>query len=439
MQPPKSKVKLSAEQAKVVAAVLAPPGDPAEAKVAVVTGNPGTGKTTTSEEIVRGFESMWPRGYVALSPTGKAAKRFTEVTGYPCLTIHRALAAWERELGGSDYGPPEGLPSLRSLRAVIIDEASMIDQELFLRLLAMLPPWTRRIVLVGDADQLPSVGAGCVLRDLIASGRIPSFRLEFVWRQDEHSWIRKNTQSINRGQRPIVDPESIDWFETMCGDDVEAAVDRVVTLAQENPAAQVLTPIRRGALGADNLNRLVRAAVNPVAGRQGWKAGDKEFFRNDRVIHIKNDYPRDVFNGECGVVIGPIEREGSGIELAVDYGGRIVYYDAKAAKDKLELSFALTIHKSQGSEYPGVIAILHSSHYYMLSRQLAYVAASRAQERVWIVGNEKGVQRAVRNNQTVERRTRLAVRINEAFDTEKASPGSWNTGANGATGSGAET
>jgi exodeoxyribonuclease V alpha subunit len=421
--------RFSAEQQAVVDRVLAAPGSSLAAKIAAVTGPPGSGKTTLSKGIMGGCARLFGQGSaMALSPTGKAARRFTEVTGHPCATIHRALIAWERAAkaaddpgatGNAEWNAPEGIVPRGALRAVLVDEASMVDMQLMLRLMRALPPWTERIVLVGDADQLPSVGAGCVLRDLMASGRVPTFRLTQIYRQDDRSWIRVNTQRINRGERPVADPQAIDYFERLHEDDAGAAIDSVVALAKERPGAQVLTPTNRGALGAENLNRLVREAVNPAAGRTGWKAGDIEFLRGDRVIQIKNNYDLDVFNGETAVVVGPIPDPNGGDDLlAVDFDGRKVLYDMETAAEGLRLAFALTVHKAQGGEADDVVVVLHSSHSFLLSRQLAYVALSRARKRAWIVGDEKGVQRAVRNNQTMERRTRLAERIREAFSAD---------------------
>lgn len=421
--------QFSSEQQAVIDRVLAPPNSSLATKIAAITGPPGSGKTTLSEGIMGGWTRMFGRSSsMALSPTGKAARRFKEVTGHPCATIHRALVAWEKAAKAliddpsssknAEWGSPSDIVPRGSLRAVLIDEASMVDMQLMLRLMQALPPWTERIVLVGDSDQLPSVGAGCVLRDVMASGYIPTFRLTRIYRQDDDSWIRVNTQRINQGERPIADPNAIDWFESIC-EDALSAVDQVVALAKEHPNAQVLTPTHRGPLGAENLNRLVREAVNPIANRTGWTAGETTFFRGDRVVHKKNNYglgPSGVFNGETALVVGPVPSNDDDDRLAVDYGyEEKVLYDRETAAKELRLAFALTVHSFQGSETTEAIIVVHSSHSFLLNRQILYTAASRAREKLWIVGNEKGIVRAVKHSQTVQRRTRLTERLREKF------------------------
>lgn len=383
-----------------------------------------THNTTLSKAIMGGFSRLFgPGSAMALSPTGKAARRFTEVTGHPCATIHRALAPWEKDAEKTDEGDtsyafrsPLDIVPRGALRAILVDESSMVDMRLFLRLMKNIPPWLERIVFVGDADQLPSVGAGCVFRDLMTSGHVPTFKLTHVYRQDEHSWIRHNTININNGQRPVVDPEATDYFEHLY-ETVPECVDRVVALAKEHPEAQVLTPTNRGVLGATNLNQVVREAINPRGERRGWQAGELTFFRNDRVIQIKNNYELDVMNGETGVAVG-IVLDGDHEKMAVDFGGRKVLYDQEQA-EQLRLAFALTIHKAQGSESPGIITVIHSSHTFLLNRQLFYVALSRARERAWVVGDDTGIKRAVKMSQTSQRKTRLAERIREAFAGER--------------------
>lgn len=391
----------SAEQKKAIdAATSLHRGD----SVMALIGGPGTGKTTITTQIMEGaVRNYGVPGVLAMAPTGKASRRFAEVTGFGCSTIHRNVLAWERGQGA----PP-------TLRMVVIDEASMVDEELFLRVLHLLPSGIQRILLVGDSEQLPSVGAGSVLRDIISSECLPIFRLNHVYRQSEHSWIRENARRINIGQRPFVEDESEDYFEIL-EDDPEKAVEQVRELAIANPKAQVLVPTYKGPLGATNLNEVVREAVNPSNGRAGWKAGKKVFRRHDRVIHKVNNYDLDVMNGEVGTAVGLVKNQDDDHDMLVDYEGRRVQYPRDVAADELKLAFALTVHSSQGSEYEDAIVICHSTHAFLLSRPLFYTAVTRARKRVWIVGNDKGIRLAVKKNDPRDRKTLLTERIKEAF------------------------
>lgn len=417
----------SPDQLAAIVPMTLPPGDPAATRVGIMTGGPGTGKTHSSREILTRWCQAWgARAVIALSPTGKASRRLTEVTGHPCHTVHKALVPWERanEAGNPYFGDDDrfgtGIPSPARLRAVLVDEASMLDEETFLRLLRCIPPWVHRILLVGDQDQLPSVGKGCVLRDLIASGKIPAWRLTKIWRQSAHSWITENAARINRGERPVVDDVSEDYFEEHCdsADGVREAIRRLVL---QSPSAQVLTPVHRSIIGATALNEMVRETINPaVDGQPSWRAKEGvEFRKGDRVIHRKNNYDMGVMNGEVGLVVAietaRDEDKKDDLCLVVDYDGKRIQYDRKTAGDQLKLAFALTVHSSQGSEYEDVIAVVHSSHAYMVSRQIFYVCLTRARKRAFIVGDDKGIRIAVKRDQRASRRTGLVDRLSDAF------------------------
>lgn len=371
-----------------------------------------THNTTIATEIMTRLATQYGRSAVrALSPTGKAARRFTEVTGFQCHTIHKMVWSWEAKRGEGDSH------DLENLRAVVVDEASMVDTYLAERLLALLPPTVERVLFVGDANQLPSVGPGCFLRDLMVCGKVPTWKLTKIWRQSEHSWIRVNADKINRGERPIAEPESEDYFEHIC-DSAEQVREVVRTLVAANPQAQVLVPMRRFGIGAQALNDLVRDTVNPAKGRPGWKAGEVEYHRGDRVIHKVNNYQLGVANGEVGVCTSLEKFQTSKGEtdhmLVVDYGDRHVVYNRPTAAKELRLAYALTIHSSQGSEYEDVIAVVHSSAAYLLCRELFYTAVSRAKKRLWVVGDERGIQMAVKRVSSDQRVTMLVQRIQEA-------------------------
>lgn len=401
----------SAEQLAAIEAVTRSDEDPAAVRCAVLTGNPGTGKTAVSEEVVARWRDLWGRESVAtLCPTGKAARRFTELTGYPALTIHRALIPWEE----ANPDTPAGLPPLESLRGLIVDEASMVDQYLAQRLLDILPAGVR-LLLVGDADQLPSVGPGAVLRDIIASGRVPVYRLTQVYRQSERSWIAMNAQRINRGERPLAPVDSEDYFETVC-EQPEQVLTEIARVVRANPDTQVLVPIYRGPIGANVINDLVRSIVNPDRGQPSF--GPEGRFRvGDRVIHKKNNYQLSTFNGEVGRVVQVGERildDRPVPTMLVDYDGRVVPYDWQTAVEQLRQAWALTIHSAQGSQWSAVAVVVHASHGHFLSRQLFYTAVSRAQKRLTVITDRRGVEMAVRRNTDRTRRTLLAERIREA-------------------------
>jgi exodeoxyribonuclease V alpha subunit len=349
------------------------------------------------------------------APTGRAAKRLHEATGHPASTLHRLL----------EWRPAEnrfGRNAARPLEAdvLVVDEASMVDIRLCADLVAALAPGTR-LLLVGDEDQLPSVGPGMVLRDVIASGVVPVVRLEEIFRQAAQSLIVTNAHRIHDGQLPeLGEPsprgpraDTRDFF-FLGEDDAEAAArtirDLVVRRLPDRYGLsprniQVLTPMHRGELGATALNQLLQDALG--AGAQELRSGGRCFRLGDRVMQLRNDYDRDVWNGDVGHVTRVDPEAGA---LLVDFEGREVAF-ASEDLDELGLAYAATVHKSQGSEYPAVVIAVHSQHFVMLARNLLYTAVTRGKRLVVLVGTMKALAIAVRNAKVTLRSTRLRQRL----------------------------
>ncbi len=380
-------------------------------RVSILTGGPGTGKST----IVGGVISLARtrgRSVVLAAPTGRAAKRLTETTGMEAKTIHRLL----------EFQPTAGYRFQRDrdnpldADIVIVDEVSMVDVLLMNHLLGAIPPGGH-LLLVGDVDQLPSVGAGNVLRDLIDSGAVPTTRLDTIFRQAKDSHIVYNAHRINRGEMPVFDRGSRDFF--LFGEsDADKAADWVVNLVSEriprrfghNPIEdiQVLAPMHRGSAGVGALNERLQAALNPPGlGRTERVHAGRTFRTGDRVMQTRNDYDRQVFNGDQGRLVEVDLEEGL---LVVSFDGRPVAYDY-GQLDELVHAYAVSIHKSQGSEYPAVVVPILTQHYVMLQRNLLYTAVTRARELVVLVGDRRAIAIAVRNNRVVSRNTRLAERL----------------------------
>lgn len=376
-------------------------------KVLVLTGGPGTGKTTTTIGIISAYREAGAK-IVLAAPTGRAAKRLSETTGMEAKTIHRLLEVkppngYQR----NEENPLEG-------DVLIVDECSMIDIMLMYNLLKAVPD-DMTLILVGDVDQLPSVGAGNVLSDIIASGCIPVVKLERIFRQAQGSRIIMNAHRINKGQAiDMRGGREADFFFA-AQETPEAAADLIVKYVTENLPRyyradpirdiQVLTPMQRGVVGAVNLNQRLQDALNKT--RIFLRRGGTEYRLHDKVMQIRNDYNKEVYNGDIGFIssVNMEERE-----LNVNFEGREVTYDATEL-DELVLAYACTIHKSQGSEYPIVVMPFMMTHYIMLQRNLLYTGVTRAKKILVLVGEKKAVSYAIRNNKAVTRNTRLKERI----------------------------
>jgi exodeoxyribonuclease V alpha subunit len=403
-------ITYNAEQSRAIAASLNP-----LVTALVITGGPGVGKTECTRAIVERFD-----GRVGLcSPTGKAAKRLSEASGREAETIHRLLGV--EPGGGFIHNAENQLPH----DMILVDEASMVDIELMDALLDATSSSTK-LVLVGDVDQLPSIGPGHVLRDVIASRMIPTVRLEHVYRQGERSYISVNAQRMRRGEDLMLDPNAEDFFWLPCND-AKAAFDQTIKLVTDvipqrhgvDPVrdVQVLAPQRKGDCGIFAFNAALQPLLNPPKGMKPMEARNPRgmvFREGDKVRHIRNNYALQVFNGEVGIVT-TIEEHVAGAtrttSVAVDYGDRVVTYPSQRELDEIVLHYAGTVHASQGSEYPVVVLLLHSSHSYLLSRNLAYTGLTRAKKAVYLVGDEKGLKRALKNTDVAQRHTRLAERI----------------------------
>ncbi len=385
--------------------------------ILVVTGGPGTGKTTTIKALLTTFQLMRQKVLLA-APTGRAAKRVTEATGEEAFTIHRLLEYSYTEGEGFRFQRNEDNPV--EAQVVIIDEASMVDLMLMYNLLKALPAGCR-LLMVGDADQLPAVGAGNVLKDLINSGSIPCFRLNYIFRQARESMIIVNAHRVNQGEMPYLNVKRKDFF-FMHEEDPELAAQLVVQLCLErlpnygpfDPLLdlQVLTPMRKTAAGVDRLNLLLQEALNPPARDKLEASGKGSVFRlGDKVMQIRNNYQKEVFNGDIGLITA-IDKEET--ELVVTFRDllqpRPVIYDFTEL-DELVLSYAVSVHKSQGSEYPVIIMPVLTQHYMLLQRNLLYTGITRARKLAVLVGSKKALAIAVRNNKAEERFTFLDGRL----------------------------
>ena len=375
-------------------------------KILLLTGGPGTGKTTTTLGIITAFQNAGAQIILA-APTGRAAKRLSEATGLEAKTIHRLL----------EVKPPEGYQRNEDHPlegdVLIVDECSMIDLLLMYNLLKAVPD-SMTLIMVGDVDQLPSVGAGNVLRDVIDSDCFPVVRLTRIFRQAQSSRIIMNAHRINAGQFPdISNGRNTDFFFVE-KEDPEEAVREIVALVHSRlpqhyhvppGEIQVLTPMQRGVTGAANLNQVLQAAINP--GDLGLKRGGIMFKPRDKVMQIRNNYDKEVFNGDIGAVDRVDLEERT---LFVNMDGREIEYDVTEL-DELTLAYATTIHKSQGSEYPIVVMPILMSHFVMLQRNLVYTGVTRAKKIMVIVGTKKALGYAVRNVTVSNRLTFLKERL----------------------------
>jgi exodeoxyribonuclease V alpha subunit len=375
-------------------------------KVMVLTGGPGTGKTTTTQGIIEAYKARGMKILLA-APTGRAAKRMTEATGMEAKTIHRLLEYNPQDgYKRNDENPLEG-------DALIVDECSMIDIILFYNLMKAIPT-DMRLILVGDIDQLPSVGAGNVLRDIIDSEKIPVVRLTRIFRQAQSSRIVMNAHAINAGHFPDISNGRQTDFFFMNEEDANSIPNTIVGLVRDRlPRAykfqakeiQVLTPMQRGEVGATNLNMLLQSALNP-SGASLTRSG-YQYRKGDKVMQIRNNYDKNVFNGDIGYITAVDENERT---LQVTFDEKVVDYDVTEL-DELTLAYAITIHKSQGSEFPIVIIPVTMKHFVMLQRNLIYTGITRAKKICVLVGTTKALGYAIRNNPVCDRNTMLKERL----------------------------
>ena len=379
----------------------------------ILTGGPGTGKTTTTTGIIHLFEQLGRRITLA-APTGRAAKRLSETTKREAKTIHRLL-----EFSPQENGFKRNAENPLETDVVIIDEISMVDLVLMNNLLKAIPP-EAMLILVGDVDQLPSVGAGNVLKDLIASDKITVVRLTEIFRQAQASLIVTNAHRVNRGKHPKVKgPSDRDFFFIEEADPEEVVTcicnlvrDRLPKHYDYHPMddIQVLCPMRRSTVGTDNLNRRLQEALNTNSTET--VNGGRNFWVGDKVMQVRNNYDYDVFNGDIGRIssVDQVEKQ-----VLISFPEKVVRYDM-ADLNELVLAYATTVHKAQGSEYTAVVIPLLTQHYMMLQRNLLYTAITRAKELVVIVGTKEALAVAIRNNKVVERNSHLASRIGAALE-----------------------
>ncbi len=396
-------VDLTDQQQGAVKAALTQP-------ISVLTGGPGTGKTTTLRMVINALEAL-EFEFALACPTGRAAKRMSEATGHSASTIHRLLGFTPSE-GGYQFDEDDPL----DIDMLIVDESSMIDLLLFNDLLKALRPETH-IMLVGDVDQLPSVGAGSVLQDVIHSEQAFVTRLELIFRQQEDSQIVLNAHRINHGEQPNLTNKASDFFFFSEEDPAEAAKLIVDIVKNRLPAkfgvnavtdVQVISPMYRGPSGVNALNELLQQALNGSDHATAEKKiGSRVFRKGDKVMQTRNNYDKEVFNGDIGIITG-IDFDDGTLEVAIDTG--YVYYEWSET-DELIHAYCISTHRSQGSEYPIVVMPVMTQHYMMLQRNLIYTAITRAKQAVVLVGSRKAVAMAVNNNRVATRYSGLLDRL----------------------------
>ena len=380
--------------------------------VLVLTGGPGTGKTTVIKGILSILKAQGLKIRLA-APTGRAAKRLSETTGQKALTIHRLLEA--NNLAQDDnlqLGFSKDIDDQLDADVIILDEVSMVDIVLMHHFLNAVPDGCR-IILVGDTDQLPAVGPGSVLKDIIRSQKIPAIRLDEIFRQAQTSMIIQNAHIINAGRLPDIRKQYSDFVFYELNDDTSITQKILDLCTKDLPHegfdvlkdVQVLSPMHRFLCGVENLNLMLQEQLNPKKNQDELKYSAQTFRVGDKVMHIRNNYQKNVFNGDIGF-IQDINNE----KLTVDYFDHIVTYE-KNELNELTLAYASSVHKSQGSEYKVVIIPLSTSHYIMLQRNLLYTAITRAKQKVIIIGSKKALMTAIQSNRTQKRYTLLAERL----------------------------
>ncbi len=383
----------------------------ASSKVLIITGGPGTGKTTIITAILKIFQQLRLKILLA-APTGRAAKRMSEATQEEARTIHRLL----------EYSPQKGRfrkdhNDPLEADGVIIDEASMIDTLLMYHLLKAIPPYAH-LILVGDVDQLPSVGPGNVLKDIIDSGTFTVVRLTEIFRQAQESMIVVNAHRVNQGLFPILkrdEKKELKDFYFIEEEEPEKIQNKILSLCSEripryfgfHPVRdiQVITPMHKGILGVSHLNLELQKRLNPES--RNITHGGRVFRWGDKVMQIVNNYDKEIFNGDIGW-ISEIDQEAG--EVVIDFDGRLLLYNASEL-DEIVLAYAISVHKSQGSEYPAVILPISTQHYVLLQRNLLYTAITRAKRLVVLIGTKKALAIAIKNNKPQLRYTRLSERL----------------------------
>lgn len=380
--------------------------------VLVLTGGPGTGKTTVIKGILSILKAQGLKIRLA-APTGRAAKRLSETTGQKALTIHRLLEA--NNLAQDDnlqLGFSKDIDDQLDADVIILDEVSMVDIVLMHHFLNAVPDGCR-IILVGDTDQLPAVGPGSVLKDIIRSQKVPAIRLDEIFRQAQTSMIIQNAHIINAGKLPDLRKQYSDFVFYELNDDTSITQKILDLCTKDLPHegfdvlkdVQILSPMHRFLCGVENLNLMLQEQLNPKKNQDELKYSSQTFRIGDKVMHIRNNYQKNVFNGDIGF-IQDINNE----KLTVDYFDHIVTYE-KNELNELTLAYASSVHKSQGSEYKVVIIPLSTSHYIMLQRNLLYTAITRAKQKVIIIGSKKALMTAIQSNRTQKRYTLLAERL----------------------------
>jgi len=382
----------------------------ANRKMMVITGGPGTGKTTIIKSIISIFAALKVR-IVLAAPTGRAAKRMSEATGYGAKTIHRML-----EYNISETGFQRNEEDPLECDVLILDEASMIDTILMHHLLKAVPR-EAKLILVGDVNQLPAVGAGNVLKDIIASTTLPVVELNEIFRQAQESSIIINAHRINQGMFPVLNKsnQELDDFYFIQQEDPEKVLELLIELVNKRipdrfgfdpvDSIQVITPMRRGIVGTNNLNKELQQSLNPTG--QLIERGGRSFRINDKVMQIRNNYDKEVFNGDMGRIV-KIDDEMREVTILID--DRHVLYDYSEL-DEIVLAYAVSVHKSQGSEYPVVVMPILTQHYILLQRNLLYTGVTRGKKLVVLIGSRKALAIAVRNNKTQARFTYLDERL----------------------------
>ncbi len=380
-------------------------------KILVITGGPGTGKTTIIRAVVDIFR-RWKKEVLLAAPTGRAAKRLSEATHREAKTIHRSLE-FTPKLGNfrrNANRPLEG-------DALIVDEFSMVDLPLMYHLLKAVPP-RMHLILVGDKDQLPSVGPGTLLRDIIDSQKAEVVRLNQIFRQEKDSLIVSNAHRINQGEKLIYPPkgDKDSDFYFIGQEDEEKVFNLIVNLCSFripqklnlhplSPQIQVISPMYRGIVGVDNLNLELQKCLNPQ--QEGLKLGNREIRVSDKVMQIRNNYEKDVYNGDIGSVF---DLDRKSYRLSVSFDGRVVRYEREELNE-ITLAYAISVHKSQGSEYQAVVMPLMTQHFIMLQRNLFYTALTRAKKMSCIVGSYKALYIAIKNDKPIKRNCLLREKL----------------------------